>query len=151
MACRFSGLLDEGGAGEPRLRRRHPVAARRAQAEWHDPDSGHLRRTLTPCSALQPLQLSEATLPAGASIIMDALSAQAQVHQQLWLLAGRLDVRIGLEISHLREGDCMAMQLEAPLRIHNPGHQIARYLMASTAATAPAQRLKRPCPRNAST
>ena len=123
-------LLGPSDYREPRLNLRHPVASRRAQALWRDPDTGYSRRTLTPVTADAPLQLSEVHLPAGARVTVEHAFSGAKVHQQLWILDGQLDVRLGDEISHLRAGDCMTMTLDAPIAVHNPGLKASRYLVA---------------------
>lgn len=130
LSALLPALLGPHSYIEPRLLRRHPVASRRAQPEWRDPDSGYLRRTLTPSTAAQPLQLHEARLPAGGRITLENAAGQSVIHQQIWILAGRLEIRVGAEVCDLREGDCMAMRLETPASIHNPGRQEARWLLA---------------------
>lgn len=125
-------LLGPGDYREPRLNLRHPVASRRSQATWQDPDSGYSRRTLTPTTADAPLQLSEIHFPAGARVTFENAFGEAKVHQQIWMLEGQMDIRLGDEIAHLKGGDCMAMTLEAPITFHNPGTKQARYLVAIT-------------------
>lgn len=123
-------LFGPTGYTEPRLGLRHPVAARRAQPEWRDPDTGYRRRTLTPATSGQPLQLSEVHFPAGAGVTFDNQFGKTVVKQQIWLLEGTMDIELGGETAHLRAGDCMAMTLDAPIRFHNPGSRAARYLVA---------------------
>lgn len=123
-------LFGPTGYTEPRLNLRHPVAARRAQPEWRDPATGYRRRTLTPETSGQPLQLSEVHFPAGAGVTFDNQFGKAVVKQQIWLLEGRMDIELGGQLANLRAGDCMAMTLDAPIRFHNPGSRTARYLVA---------------------
>lgn len=125
-------LLGPGDYREPRLNLRHPVVSRKAQATWQDPETGYSRRTLTPSTADAPLQLSEIHFPAGARVTFENAFGEVKVHQQVWLLEGQMDIRLGEEIAHLRSGDCMAMTLEAPITFHNPGAKDARYLVAVT-------------------
>jgi transcriptional regulator with XRE-family HTH domain len=125
-------LLGPGDHREPRLDLRHPVASRRAQPTWQDPATGYSRRTLTPATADAPLQLSEIRFPAGARVTFENAFGEAKVHQQVWMLDGQMQVRLGGETAHLRGGDCMAMTLEAPITFHNPGAREARYLVAVT-------------------
>ena len=44
----------------------------------------------------------------------------ARVHQQVWVLEGAIDITLGDERHRLREGDCLAMQLDRPTMFHNP-------------------------------
>ncbi len=125
-------LLGPGDYREPRLNLRHPVASRKAQGTWQDPDTGYSRRTLTPSTADAPLQLSEIHFPAGARVTFENAFGEAKVHQQVWMLDGQMDIRLGDETAHLRSGDCMAMTLDSPITFHNPGAKDARYLVAIT-------------------
>jgi transcriptional regulator with XRE-family HTH domain len=115
---------------EPRLQQRDPVVSRKAQPEWRDPDSGYRRRTLTPSTAAQPLQLSEIHFPPGARVTFENAFGDAKVVQQLWMLDGAMELRLGKEITQLKAGDCMAMALDRPITFHNPGKKDARYLVA---------------------
>jgi transcriptional regulator with XRE-family HTH domain len=115
---------------EPRLQQRDPVASRKGQPEWRDPDSGYRRRTLTPATAAQPLQLSEIHFPPGARVTFENAFGDAKVVQQIWMLDGSLELRLGKELSVLKSGDCIAMTLDRPVTFHNPGRKDARYLVA---------------------
>jgi transcriptional regulator with XRE-family HTH domain len=115
---------------EPRLQQRDPVASRKTQPEWRDPDSGYVRRTLTPSTAVQPLQLSEIHFPPGARVTFENAFGDAKVVQQIWMLDGSLELRLGKEVTALKSGDCMAMTLDRPITFHNPGRKDARYLVA---------------------
>lgn len=115
---------------EPRLQQRDPVASRKGQPEWCDPDTGYRRRTLTPSTANQPMQLSEITFPPGARVTFENAFGGVQVHQQIWMLEGNMELRLGKELTTLGKGDCMAMSLDRPITFHNPGKKEARYLVA---------------------
>jgi transcriptional regulator with XRE-family HTH domain len=115
---------------EPRLQQRDPVASRKTQPEWRDPDSGYVRRTLTPATAAQALQLSEIHFPPGARVTFENAFGETKVVQQIWMLDGTLELRLGKELSQLKNGDCMAMTLDRPITFHNPGRKAARYLVA---------------------
>ena len=125
-------LLGPGDYKDPRLNLRHPVASRKTQATWQDPDTGYNRRTLTPSTADTPLQLSEIHFPAGERVTFENAFGEVKVHQQVWMLEGQMDIRLGEQIAHLRSGDCMSMTLDEPITFHNPGTKDARYLVAIT-------------------
>jgi transcriptional regulator with XRE-family HTH domain len=114
-------LFSPDSFAEPRMQQRHPVVSRKGQPEWHDPDTGYRRRTLTPATGGQPLQLSEIEFPAGARVTFDNAFGASVVHQQIWMLEGQLQVTLDGELSLLKGGDCMAMRLAAPITFHNPG------------------------------
>lgn len=123
-------LLGPSSHREAGLQQRNPVASKRAQVEWQDSQTGYRRRTLTPATAGQPLQLSEIRFPAGAKVTFENSFGAMQVHQQIWMLSGLMDLRLGKEVTHLGAGDCMAMTLDQPISFHNPGKTEARYLVA---------------------
>ena len=50
-----------------------------------------------------------------------------RVHQQVWVLEGTMEITVGRECHRLREGDCLAMQLDRPTMFHNPTRKPARY------------------------
>jgi len=103
-----------------------PVARREAQPEWRDPASGYVRRNVTP-PGNHPLQIVEVHFPAGARVAFESAGRDARVHQQVWLLEGAMDITLGVERHRLREGDCVAMQLDRPIMFHNPTRKAARY------------------------
>ncbi|NRF69767.1 helix-turn-helix transcriptional regulator [Aquincola sp. S2] len=118
-----------------------PLAPRREQAEWRDPQSGYLRRNLSPPAFPSPIQLVEVEFPAGARVAYESGPRDVAVHQQIWLIAGSLEITLGDAVHALAVGDCLAMRLDRPIVFANPGRQAARYLVAITAENhAPATR-----------
>lgn len=104
-----------------------PLARRDDQPEWTDPGSGYKRRNVSPASWPQPLQIVEVRFPPGRRVTFDNSPRGVRLHQQVWVLAGAIDIRVGRELFHLREGDCLAMQLDRPTMFHNPSRRTARY------------------------
>lgn len=49
------------------------------------------------------------------------------VQQQVWVLAGRIEVSVGDEHHLLDVGDCLALQLDRPVVFRNPARRPARY------------------------
>ena len=43
------------------------------------------------------------------------------------MLEGAIDITLGTQRHRLREGDCLAMQLDRPTMFHNPTRKPARY------------------------
>jgi transcriptional regulator with XRE-family HTH domain len=113
------------------LTARNPISSPRRQLEWHDPETGYRRRTLTPAGAIQPVCLSEVHLAEGGSVTLDSASGAKAAHQQIWMLEGWLELRTGTDIYQLAAGDCIALTLDGPLSIRNPATSRARYLLAS--------------------
>lgn len=107
------------------------VARRADQPVWTDPDTGYVRRAVSP-PAGRPLELVEVTLPAGAEVAMPAES-YAFIHQQTWVLDGHLRFVEGDEVHELAAGDCLQLAPDPrPCAFVNPTDAPVRYLVALT-------------------
>jgi len=104
-----------------------PVARRDDQPEWQDPASGYRRRNVSPPGVPQPMQIVEVRFPPGGRVAFETGARDTRVHQQVWVLEGAIDVTLGAERHRLREGDCLAMQLDHPTMFHNPTRKPTRY------------------------
>lgn len=107
-----------------------PVSRAASQVEWRDPASGYRRRNLTPAGVDAPLQLVEVRFPAKARVTFDNHGRDIRIHQQIWVIAGTMEISLGHEEHRLEAGDCLAMQLDRPIGFHNPTDKVARYLVA---------------------
>jgi transcriptional regulator with XRE-family HTH domain len=117
-----------------------PVARRADQPEWRDPATAYLRRNLSPPAFPSPIELVEVFLPAGARVAYDTASRLSIVDQQVWLLAGDIEVTVGDRLHRLAAGDCLAMRVDRPISFHNPATKAARYLVALTTARSSSPR-----------
>ena len=106
-----------------------PVARREDQPQWRDPESGYVRRAVTPPGLPQPMQIVEVEFPPRARVAFDAGVRDLRAHQQVWVLEGAMDVTVGDERHRLRAGDCLAMRLDRPTMFHNPAREPARYVV----------------------
>jgi transcriptional regulator with XRE-family HTH domain len=104
-----------------------PLARRADQPQWRDPASGYVRRNVTPPGVSQPMQIVEVHFPPRGRVAFENAARDRHVHQQVWVLEGAIDVTLGGERHRLREGDCLAMQLDRPTMFHNPTRKPARY------------------------
>jgi transcriptional regulator with XRE-family HTH domain len=100
------------------------------QPTWTDPDSGYRRRAVSPAAGA-PLELIEVELPAGAEVSYPA-DSYSFIHQQIWLLNGRLIFREGDTEHDLRAGDCLQLGPPMPCTFRNPTARSCRYLVALT-------------------
>jgi transcriptional regulator with XRE-family HTH domain len=100
------------------------------QPTWTDPVSGYTRRALSP-PAGTPLELVEVTLPPGAEVGYPA-DTYAFIHQQIWMLEGRLRFVEGETTHELAAGDCLQLGPPAPCTYVNPTPDPCRYLVALT-------------------
>lgn len=123
LASLFEPAPDDGAA-EP-----SPLSRSREQALWTDPESGYVRRNLSP-AVPSPIQLVEVQFPPGQRVAYDTGMRDSDLHQQLWMLEGVMELRVGDAPWRLEAGDCLAMRLDRPIVFHNPGRRTARYLVA---------------------
>jgi transcriptional regulator with XRE-family HTH domain len=107
--------------------RDEPVARLDDQPVWRDPQSGYLRRNVSPSGAASPIQIVEVSFPPGAHVAYETGAREPRVHQQVWVLEGEMVVTVGDETHRLLAGDCLAMLLSQPIAFHNPAAQTARY------------------------
>jgi transcriptional regulator with XRE-family HTH domain len=112
-----------------------PVARHADQPLWKDPASGYLRRNVSPSGVAQPMQIVEVQFPPGGRVAFESGVRDTRVYQQVWVLQGAIDITLGIDKHRLREGDCLAMQLDQPTMFHNPTREPARY--AVVIATEP--------------
>ncbi|HEX2201980.1 MAG TPA: helix-turn-helix domain-containing protein [Longimicrobium sp.] len=114
-----------------------PLSRRAGQTAWRDPETGYVRRNLSPPGFPSPLELVEVVLPAGARVAYDTPGRAAGVGQQVWVIEGRVDLTAGGATHDLRAGDCLAMRLDGPVVFRNPGDGDARYVVALAADPLP--------------
>lgn len=106
-----------------------PVARVAEQPVWTDPASGYIRRNLSP-AARSPIQLVDVIFPAGRRVAYDSAAREVEIHQQVWMIDGVMEVTVGDEHWRLEAGDCLVMRLDRPIVYRNPARRPARYLVA---------------------
>ena len=109
-----------------------PVARRAAQPVWRDPETGYRRRHLSPLGYPTPIELIEVEFPAGARVAYESAPLGLGICQQIWVIAGTMELTVGDRIHRLEEGDCLAMAVDRPIAFRNPGSRPARYIVALT-------------------
>ena len=114
-----------------------PVSRRADQLQWRDPDSGYLRRNVSPSGYDSPIQIVEVEFPPGARVAYETGPRRPRLYQQVWVLEGRIELTLGEQRHLLEASDCLAMQLDRPLTYHNPGAEPARYAVVLCSETGP--------------
>jgi len=118
----LSTLIAQAEAGGGNLAR----AA--TQPVWTDPETGYVRRHLSPSSEM-PLELVRVELPVGARVQLPA-SSYAFIRQQIWLIEGRLDFSEGSTTHRMEQGDCLVLGPPSDCTFFAPGPSPALYLVA---------------------
>ncbi len=119
-----------------------PVARRADQPRWRDPASGYVRRNVSPAGVASPIQIVEVEFPPGAQVAFDTGARDVAVHEQVWVLAGTIEVRVGDQTHRLRTGDCLAFALDRPTAFRNPAGRPARYAVVIVSQAGPARGLR---------
>jgi transcriptional regulator with XRE-family HTH domain len=104
-----------------------PLSRPERQPEWRDPETGYVRRNISPSAARGSAEIVEVRFPPGARVMMDNAAGWHGITQQIWLLEGAIELQFAAETVRLEAGDCYFMRLDAPFAFANPGETPARY------------------------
>jgi len=106
-----------------------PVSRHVDRTPWRDPQSGYVRRNISPANFPSPIQIVEIVLPAGARVTYETGARDATIHQQIWMQEGSIEVTLGSVTYRLSEDECLAMQLDEPTAFRNRTRKPARYIV----------------------
>jgi transcriptional regulator with XRE-family HTH domain len=118
----------------------NPVSHRADRTSWRDPQSGYVRRNISPAHFPSPMQIVEVALPAGARVAYETGARDVKIHQQIWVQEGSIEVTLGSVTYRLSEDDCLAMQLNEPTAFRNRTRKPARYIVIVAAEHSRAPR-----------
>ena len=102
------------------------------QKTWQDPESGYIRRQLTPRNATSTVELTEIIFPPQKSVTFENMLRNIEIHQQVWIISGEIEISDDDSTWCLKEGDCLAFQQKEHTTFFNPNNTEARYLIALT-------------------
>ncbi|MCD2172601.1 helix-turn-helix domain-containing protein [Rhizobium sp. C4] len=97
------------------------------QPVWRDPETGYVRRAVSPPGFAIATDLVDVTLPPGARAAMPPVVSEPQQTQYVWLLEGRLIMECDGARHAMEAGDCLYMTLSQGTVFENPGSQACRY------------------------
>jgi hypothetical protein len=118
-----SRLMAEAESGPP------TVVRAAEQVSRMDPESGYVRRVVSPPHPKLKGEMVEVCLPAGATVSYD-VSPLAGLEHHLWMLEGVLSIEIEGTSYRLEKGDCVRYLLAGPSRFECGGRRPARYVIA---------------------
>lgn len=130
LGVALASLFEDAGAPPD------PVSRHADRETWRDPQSGYLRRNISPPNYPSPIQIVQVELPAGARVAYETGAREIDIHQQIWVHEGIVEVTVGDVTHHLSEGDCLAMRLDVPTAFHNPTGTPARYIVVLSSERA---------------
>jgi transcriptional regulator with XRE-family HTH domain len=106
-----------------------PISRREDRSPWRDPQSGYVRRNISPANFPSPIRIVDVVLPAGARVGYETGARDVNVHQQIWVQEGSIEVSVGRVTHRLSEDDCLAMHLNEPTAFRNRTRKPARYFV----------------------
>jgi transcriptional regulator with XRE-family HTH domain len=106
-----------------------PVSRGIDRTSWQDPDSGYVRRNISPPNFPSPIRIVEVAFPAGARVSYETGARDNAVAQQIWVRSGAIEVTMGKQTFKLAADDCLAMQLDAPVTFRNRTRRTAHYIV----------------------
>jgi transcriptional regulator with XRE-family HTH domain len=106
-----------------------PISRSADRTAWRDPQSGYMRRNISPANFPSPIQIVEVIMPAGAKVAYEFVPRDVNIHQQIWMREGSIELTVGNVTHRLSEEDCLAMELNAPTTFRNRTRKPARYVV----------------------
>jgi transcriptional regulator with XRE-family HTH domain len=106
-----------------------PLVRRNEQLQWKDPQSGYVRRNVSPPHFPSPVQIVEVEFPPGARVAYEATGPDHVLQQQIWVLEGRMEMLLEGGHHRLEAGDCLAMQESQSIVYQNTSDSPARYVV----------------------
>ncbi|MGC6386214.1 helix-turn-helix domain-containing protein [Ewingella sp. S1.OA.A_B6] len=94
------------------------------QAVWQDPETGYLRRHISP--GQMPVDLISIELPANTAVPMPAIAYLSR-RQLIWVLEGRLTFEEGNSTFDMLAGDCLELGDPADCVFRNVTDKVCRY------------------------
>lgn len=127
LGVTLASLFDDTGAPA------NPVSRAADRTRWKDPQSGYLRRNISPAFP-SPIRIVEVEFPAGAKVAYESgarasVNGTGAVAQQIWVLDGAIEITVGKTVHKLEKDDCLAMQLDAPITFRNRTRRAAHYVV----------------------
>jgi transcriptional regulator with XRE-family HTH domain len=106
-----------------------PLSRPEGRTTWRDPESGYIRRNISPANFPSPIHIVEVMLPAGARVAYESAPGQGDMYQQVWVQQGQVEVSVGETIHRLAADDCVAMRLGVPTAFANRTRRPASYIV----------------------
>lgn len=104
-----------------------PLVRRADQPVWRDPESGYLRRVVSPSGLGARVDVVEVEFPAGAEVRFPGQQASRSQSQHVWLFKGEMELTVGETVHRLSAGDCLFMNVGDVHGFRNPTDKPARY------------------------
>ncbi|EJL93759.1 helix-turn-helix transcriptional regulator [Pantoea sp. BIGb0393] len=94
------------------------------QAVWQDPETGYIRRHVSP--GQMPVDLVSVELPPNTAVPMPAISYLSR-RQLIWVIEGKLSFEEGTHTFEMLTGDCLELGDPADCVFRNDTDEVCRY------------------------
>jgi transcriptional regulator with XRE-family HTH domain len=111
-----------------------PLRRAADQPVWTDPETGYVRRNVSPPGAEGVAEIVDVSFPPGKRVVFDNALGWHGIAQQIWVLEGQMEMTVGGETTLLSAGDCLFMRVDRPIVFHNPSKASARYAVVLSRA-----------------
>lgn len=105
-----------------------PLIPRGDQAVWNDPETGFIRRTVSPPAETLAGEVLECELPPGKTIEYPR-PPRAGLEHHLILAKGQLSLTIDGQVHALKAGDCLRYKLHGASTFNTPKKSGAKYYL----------------------
>ncbi|QPB19866.1 XRE family transcriptional regulator [Rhizobium sp. 007] len=116
-------------------RQASPLARRHEQQVWRDPETGYLRRSVSPPATSSEVDIVDVEFPAGACVRFPPHTASHGMTQHVWVFEGEMEMTTGETVHHLLPGDCLFMPVGEGHVFRNPTSKPARYCVVLNRST----------------
>lgn len=123
LGVTLASLFDDASAAP------NPVSRPKDRERWKDPESGYVRRNISPANFPSPIRIVEVEFPAGARVAYQSSAREVNASQQIWVQSGSIEVTVGGVTHKLNADDCLAMKLDAHVTFRNRTRKAARYIV----------------------
>jgi transcriptional regulator with XRE-family HTH domain len=103
-----------------------PIARFADQPAWRDPQTGYMRRNVSPRGFRSRVEIVDVSFPAGQQVIFDSATQTSQ-EQHVWMLEGDMEISVGDAVHPLGAGDCLHIRLPETITYRNGSDKKARY------------------------
>ncbi len=103
-----------------------PVAGVPDQPAWRDPQTGYMRRSVTPRGIRSRVEIVDISFPPGQQAVFDHATQTAH-EQHVWMLEGEMEIGVAEVVYRLGAGDCLHVRLPQTITYRNGSDRTARY------------------------
>lgn len=97
------------------------------QHVWKDPETGYVRRAVSPAGTGSGIDIVDVVLPAGKRVSFPPQASSRGIVQHVWILDGSLNMEVQGTVREMRTGDCLFHDIGLGHSFINPAQNPVRY------------------------